>query len=76
MPRPSGTSAIPSRAMRCAGHPLTGVPWTSTWPERAVVSPRTDRMVVVFPIPLRPIRVTVSPLPTAKLTPCRTWLAL
>jgi len=36
MPRPSGTSAIPSRAMRCAGQPLTGWPRTSTWPERAV----------------------------------------
>ncbi len=41
----------------------------------AAVSPMMERTVVVLPMPLRPIRVTISPGPTASDSPNRTWLS-
>ena len=43
-------------------------------PARAGVSPMMDRMVVVLPMPLRPIRATISPERTFSDMPNSTWL--
>ena len=44
-------------------------------PVRLRTMPMMARSVVVLPTPLRPRSVTVSPRPTARSTPCRTWLS-
>src|ERR1700704_4787184 len=38
------------------------------------MSPMMDFKVVVLPAPLRPIRQTISPLPTSIVISCSTWL--
>ena len=43
-------------------------------PARAGVSPMIERIVVVFPMPLRPIRATISPDRTDNDMPNSTWL--
>ena len=40
----------------------------------AGVRPMIERTVVVLPIPLRPMRVTISPGATASDMPNSTWL--
>jgi hypothetical protein len=45
-----------------------------TAPDRAGVNPMMDRIVVVFPMPLRPIRATISPERTCNDMPNSTWL--
>jgi hypothetical protein len=40
-----------------------------TEPERAGVSPMIERIVVVLPMPLRPISATTSPSATSSSTP-------
>src|SRR5512139_1770175 len=44
-------------------------------PSRRPTRPMMDFIVVVLPAPLRPSRVTTSPSPTSKSTPCRMWLS-
>ena len=43
-------------------------------PDRAGVSPMMERMVVVLPMPLRPIMATISPGLTLSDRPNSTWL--
>jgi hypothetical protein len=43
-------------------------------PAIAGVSPMIERTVVVLPIPLRPIRVTISPAEMVSEMPNSTWL--
>src|SRR3954470_17140550 len=51
---------------------MVSAPSTFTEPERFPTRPMIDFMVVVLPAPLRPTRVTSSPLRTARSTPWRT----
>src|SRR5215469_4800433 len=71
MPRSSGQTAIPSRAIRCGGNRMISVPSSTTEPSRRGTMPISERRVVVFPAPFRPSRVTSSPGLISKLTPWR-----
>src|SRR4051812_11930497 len=64
---------MPSRAMRCGSLPAISWSLKRMLPE-AVASPMIALIAVERPTPLRPRRLTISPRPTANVTPCRTWL--
>src|ERR1700716_2406597 len=53
------------------GLPTVSLPSKRTEPVRLPTMPMTDLSVVVLPAPLRPNRVTSSPRPISKPTPCR-----
>src|SRR5450631_2996884 len=53
---------------------FTSCPAKRIAPARAGVSPMMDRIVVVFPMPLRPITATISPEQTCSDRPNSTWL--
>jgi len=72
MPRSSGQYPIPSRTIWWGGIPTVSRPLTITEPVRRPVRPRMAFRVVVRPEPLRPRRVTSSPLFTVKSIPWRT----
>src|SRR5262245_43756831 len=72
MPRSSGHSAMPSRAMRSLVRPMSSVPSYRTDPVRWPTMPMIDFSVVVLPAPLRPSSVTTSPANTSKVAPCST----
>ncbi len=65
-PRPSGTWAIPRRAIRWDGRPAIGTPLWTTLPEEGRTTPESARRMVLFPAPFAPIRQTISPFPTVK----------
>jgi hypothetical protein len=71
VPRPWGTWATPSRAIRSVRRPSseTGPRVTSPW---ARIRPERARSVVVLPDPLAPRITTTSPAPTSNDSPCRT----
>src|SRR5208282_4179052 len=69
--RSSGQSAMPRWAIRLDGKRIVSVPSSCTDPSRRPTMPMIDFMVVVFPAPLRPSRVTTSPTATSNCTPCR-----
>ncbi len=71
MPRPSGTIARPARDRAEARADVTSAPFNCTLPEAGRNRPASVRSNVVFPMPLRPSRLTVSPGATAKETPRR-----
>lgn len=73
MPRSSGQSARPSRAMRFEGREMSSCPSNRTEPRRLSIMPMIDFIVVVLPAPLRPSSVTSSPERTDSSTPCRMW---
>src|SRR4029450_9658942 len=73
--RPSGTRPIPRCATLYDGRPRISSPRNRIEPARAGVSPMIDRTVVVFPMPLRPIKVIISPGSIASETPNSTWLS-
>ena len=75
MPRPSGTYAMPRRDISCGEQPVTS--WPATWiePVRGLTMPMIVLSKVLLPMPLRPIRPTVSPRATQKLKSRRMWLA-
>src|SRR3989449_7145970 len=73
MPRSSGQSAIPCRALRYGGSAIVSTPSTVTEPVRRGTIPMIDFIVVVLPAPLRTTRVTSSTLRTSTSTPWRTW---
>src|SRR5271154_3522539 len=75
MPRSSGQNAIPARAIRLGIRSIISAPPNFTLPSRRPTIPMIDFMVVVLPAPLRPSKVTTSPLRTSKFTPCRMWLS-
>src|SRR5215813_7081806 len=62
---------MPCRAIASEGWPTVSRPSKLTEPDRFSTMPMIDRNVVVLPTPLRPSRVTSSPRPTSKSTPCR-----
>src|SRR5438128_9043656 len=57
--------------MASDGLPTVSPSSKRTEPERLPTMPMTDFSVVVLPAPLRPSRVTSSPRPISKPTPCR-----
>ena len=63
------------RAIRCDFSLLMSAPAKEIAPVRAGVRPQMARMVVVLPMPLRPIRATTAPSSTARSTPNSAWLA-
>src|SRR5271166_4825588 len=75
MPRSSGTSAMPMRAMRWACVRSIGWPRNVMSPRFLRIMPTIDLSVVVLPAPLRPTSVTTSPCLTSRSTPCSTWLS-
>src|SRR5436190_11637258 len=73
MPRSSGQSAMPCRAMASDGSRIVSVPANLIEPLRRPTMPMIDFSVVVLPAPLRPRSVTTSPSRTSKSMPCRMW---
>src|SRR6185437_9397288 len=74
MPRPSGTCAIPSDTMRCAGVLEMSWPLKQISPPRFLMSPEITRRVVDFPAPFAPISVTISPSSTWRSMPLRAFM--
>src|SRR5215510_8591350 len=66
---------MPRRAIRFDLRPINSSPWNLIEPLRLVSMPMMARIVVVFPAPLRPSKVTTSPALTSKVMPCSTWLS-
>src|SRR5688572_17530910 len=64
---------MPRWATRYVGQVTVSTPFTLIEPVRRPKRPRIDLRVDVRPAPLRPRRVTTSPLCTTRSTPCRTW---
>src|SRR6267143_204592 len=60
---------MPARARRSGDQPVISVPSKVTRPRRAGRSPIAVLSSVVLPTPLRPMRQTSSPAPTARSTP-------
>ena len=50
-------------------------PPNSMAPLRGRFNPQIERIVVVLPMPLRPISATTSPSATSRSTPNSAWLA-
>ena len=75
MPRSSGQIAMPAFATASGRSFTVSRPLNMIDPARRGTSPMIDFIVVVLPAPLRPSRVTTSPSPTWKSTPCSTWLS-
>src|SRR4051812_12199202 len=73
MPRSSGHSAMPSRAILSEVIRISSRPLNWTEPVRLPMIPMIDFKVVVLPAPLRPSRVTTSPAFTWKFMPWRMW---
>src|SRR5581483_7049284 len=69
MRRPSGTSAIPARAIASGLSPPSGRPPSRISPRWARTSPTIECSVVDFPAPFGPIRPTISPRPTSSESP-------
>ena len=65
---------MPSCAIRNEARLRTSWPPKRIVPARAGVNPMIERMVVVLPMPLRPIRATISPARTYNDMPNSTWL--
>src|SRR3972149_5264729 len=66
--RPSGTSEQPRKTIFSGGSfPISRIS-NRISPERARSSPETVRRSVVFPAPLAPMIVTISPVPTCIVT--------
>src|SRR6266545_7672465 len=71
MPRSSGHSAMPRRAIWFDASFTSSRPSKRTDPVRLATMPMIALRVVVFPAPLRPRSVSTSPARTSKLVPCR-----
>ena len=69
MRRPSGTSAIPARAIASGARPRIDVPASRTSPADVGTTPMIACSVVDLPAPFGPIRPTSSALPTSRLRP-------
>ena len=72
--RSSGTSEIPRPLISSDDSPAISSPRYVIDPERGGDAPTIDRIVVVFPAPLRPSSVTTSPSSISSETPWSTWL--
>src|SRR3569833_1867635 len=73
MPRSSGHSAMPRRAILSEVIRISSCALKRTDPVRLPRMPMIDFKVVVLPAPLRPSKVTTSPAFTVKFMPCRMW---
>ena len=69
MRRPSGTSAIPARAIDSGERPRTDRPDRRTSPAAVRTTPMIACSVVDLPAPFGPIRPTSSPRPTSRSSP-------
>src|SRR2546423_12141918 len=67
--RPSGTRAIPARAIASGARPRSERPLWRTSPRAIGTRPMIACSVELLPAPFGPIRPTISPLPTSKLRP-------
>ena len=65
---------MPNCAIRNDGNFRTSWPPKRMMPARAGVNPMMERMVVVLPMPLRPISETISPFLIDNDRPNSTWL--
>ena len=65
---------MPSFAILYDGRLRTFSPAKRMVPALAGVMPIMERIVVVLPMPLRPIRATISPARTESDRPNSTWL--
>lgn len=74
IPRPSGAWLIPRTTRRSARRALMSSPSKVIEPDDSGRSPDTTRIVVVFPAPFAPIRVTTSPSFTVSEISCRAWM--
>ena len=72
---PSGTSVIPARTISLVFLPLFGVPMKVTVPSDEGIWFMMADISVVLPAPLAPIRETISPSFTVRLTPFSAWMA-
>src|SRR3569832_2034216 len=61
--------------MRCGLVAIASAPQTRMLPLRVGRMPTIERISVDLPTPLRPSRATVSPSPTVRDSPCKTWLS-
>ncbi len=66
--RPSGTWLTPNFTISWGRKVCMGLSWKSTWPLRTWLMPQMDIRVVLFPAPLAPIRVTISPSLMVRVT--------
>src|SRR5512134_1053974 len=66
--RPSGTSAMPRRTIRCGGRPATSSPRKRIDPAPGARTPAIVRISVVFPAPLAPMMPTIPPSGTSRVT--------
>src|ERR1700676_184457 len=73
--RPSGTSAMPARAARCAAWPDRSRPSSRMRPADGFTSPMIALMVVLLPAPLEPSSAMIWPFSTARFTPCSTSIS-
>src|SRR6202035_2891297 len=73
--RPSGTSAMPARAARCAGQPDRSCPSSRIRPADGLTSPMIALMVVLLPAPLAPSSAMIWPFSTVRFTPCSTSIS-
>src|SRR5258705_4223175 len=67
--RPSGTCATPRATIACGGTSRSDRSWRVMAPRVGWSSPEIVLSVVVFPAPLLPRSVTISPCPTSRPTP-------
>ncbi len=68
MARPSGTWAMPARAILYAGLPVRSIPSSLILPSVLGTNPLTTRATVDFPAPLEPSKAVTPPAGTVKLT--------
>jgi len=73
--RPSGLCAIPFLTIVCGAAVVISVPSKWIEPCRGRFSPLIARRVVDLPAPFAPISVTISPVPTRRVTPLSAWIA-
>ena len=74
MRRPSGEWAMPRLTILFAGTLARSRPSRVTLPARGRTTPEIVRSVVVFPAPLLPMSVTISPFSTVIEMPRRAWI--
>ncbi|MNT19594.1 hypothetical protein D3C72_1548590 [compost metagenome] len=75
MPRPSGTSASPSRIRSWPLIAACALPSKVMLPALGFSNPAKVFRVVVLPAPFAPISATISPSPTVRSMPLMAWMA-
>ncbi len=75
MARPSATWLMPALTVQWAGRRAIIAPSNAISPAVGRIRPEMVLSRVVLPAPLAPIRVTMRPSSTVRLTPCRTSIS-